>query len=254
MLLTITPSMLISALVIFIALAFFIMERVRPGRGLPNSRGWYVRALFLNLAQYGVVTLAGVTWEDWLHGSSWLDIASVMPSPVQGVLAWFIGTFIFYWWHRIRHDSDFLWRSLHQIHHSASRIEALTAFYKHPAEMIVNSVIISLVLFTMLGADLEAAAWFNLFAVSGEFFYHSNIKTPHWVGYFMQRPEHHSIHHQYDVHKFNFGDITLWDRLFGTFKDTREFAPRCGFDEGKEEQIGKMLVWVDVNRAQAARS
>jgi hypothetical protein len=43
-------------------------------------------------------------------------------------------------------------RGLHQVHHSASRIEILTSFYKHPLEMAANSIIISVVLFAVLGA------------------------------------------------------------------------------------------------------
>ncbi|HEX7185327.1 MAG TPA: sterol desaturase family protein, partial [Thermoanaerobaculia bacterium] len=60
---------------------------------------------------------------------------------------------------------------------------------------------------------------------------------------FLQRPEHHSIHHQYGVHGFNYGDITWWDRLFGTFREAEEFAPRCGFGGDKEERLGRMLIF-----------
>ncbi len=234
-------------LIIGIAAIFFVAERVFPGRALPNSQGWYFRAACLNLCQLGVVFLAGLSWDAWLRHLSVFDISQSMPASAQGLLAWFVGTFVFYWWHRARHASNLLWQGLHQIHHSASRIEILTSFYKHPAEMMSNSVIISFVLFSLLGATPEAAAWFNLFAATGEFFYHSNLKTPHWVGYLMQRPEHHSIHHEFNVHQYNFGDITWWDRLFGTFKDTRGFAGRCGFEEGREQKIGDMLLFKNVN-------
>ena len=233
--------------IIGIALIFFVAERLFPGRALPNSQGWYLRAIFFNFCQLCVVLLAGVSWNAWLHQLSIFDLSQSMSAPAQGLLAWFIGTFIFYWWHRARHESKVLWQSLHQIHHSASRIEILTSFYKHPVEMMSNSIIISLVLFSFLGAAPEAAIWFNLFAATGEIFYHSNLKTPHWVGYVMQRPEHHSIHHEFNVHNFNFGDITLWDRLFGTFKDTDAFAARCGFKDGREQQVGEMLLFKDVN-------
>ncbi|MEW6133238.1 MAG: sterol desaturase family protein [Pseudomonadota bacterium] len=239
--------MSVALFVIAAAALFFAAERMFPGRALPNSKGWYARAILLNLCQFGVVMLAGMTWEAWLQGLSVLDISRSLPAPAQGLLAWFLGTFVFYWWHRARHESNLLWQSLHQIHHSASRIEILTAFYKHPVEMMSNSIIISLVLFSFLGASLEAAAWFNLFAAMGELFYHSNLKTPHWVGYVMQRPEHHSIHHEFDVHRYNFGDITWWDRLFGTFKDTDAFSARCGFEEGREQKIGEMLLFKNVN-------
>lgn len=233
-------------LLAFVVVIFFFAERILPGRALPTSQGWYLRTIFLNLCQMTIVVIAGFTWEVWLSGASMFSISKAMSPIVQGLLAWFIGTFVFYWWHRARHESNILWVCLHQIHHSASRIEILTSFYKHPVEIASNSIIITFVLFPVLGASPEAAAWFNLFAATGEFFYHANLKTPHWVGYLMQRPEHHSIHHQIDVHNFNYGDITWWDRLFGTFKDAHEFSDRCGFKEGREQRLGSMLAFRDV--------
>ena len=40
----------------------------------------------------------------------------------------------------------------------------------------------------------------------------------------------------YDVHFFNFSDLPIWDRIFGTYRDTTEFADRCGFEEASENQ------------------
>lgn len=97
-----------------------------------------------------------------------------------------------------------------------------------------------------LGASLEAVYWFNLFATIGEYLYHSNVKTPRWIRYFIQTPELHSIHHQIDVHRFNFSDIPVWDRLFGTYKDTVDFAPACGFPKDNERKILSILLFKDV--------
>jgi sterol desaturase/sphingolipid hydroxylase (fatty acid hydroxylase superfamily) len=138
-----------------------------------------------------------------------------------------------------------LWRVCHQIHHSPARIELLTSFYKHPIEIMADSMIASLLMFSLLGTSPAAGAWFNVFAVLGEYFYHSNLRTPHWIGYVLQRPEHHSIHHQLDVHRFNHGDITWWDRLFGTFQETDSFADRCGFPGGHERELKGMLAFRD---------
>src|ERR1044072_4851092 len=46
----------------------------------------------------------------------------------EGLVGWFIGTFVFYWWHRLRHR-DGVWRIFRQVHHSPARIEILTSFY-----------------------------------------------------------------------------------------------------------------------------
>ena len=38
-------------LTVISTVTFFTLERVFPGRELPNSKGWYVRALLVNLIQ-----------------------------------------------------------------------------------------------------------------------------------------------------------------------------------------------------------
>jgi len=40
-----------TALVIVSTLIFLALERVFPGRTLPHSKGWYTRAILVNLAQ-----------------------------------------------------------------------------------------------------------------------------------------------------------------------------------------------------------
>ena len=81
---------------------------------------------------------------------------------------------------------------------------------------------------------------------TGEFFYHSNFKSPPWLKYFIQTPELHSIHHELDVHRYNFADLPIWDRMFGTYRDTDSFAPACGFPRHNERKLARMLVFRDV--------
>lgn len=235
-----------SILLICVTALFLCWERISPGRLLPNSKNWYFRALIMNAVQLAITLLAGKIWLNIANSWSFLNLSSINSPVLQGLIAWFIGTFIFYWWHRIRHKKGF-WLIFHQIHHSASRIEILTSFYKHPIEIAVNTFITALVLFPILGTSLLASFWFNFFAATGEYFYHANIKTPPWLRYFIQTPELHSIHHQKNVHNYNFSDIPLWDRLFGTYKDTTSFTPECGFPEDTENKIVPMLLFKDVN-------
>ena len=234
-------------LIFVIGAVFLAAERLQPGRPLPQSRGWYVRALLLNLTQFSMIFLAGATWNRWFQGFSIIHLAGTMPTIAEGFVYWFVGTFVFYWWHRLRHERGW-WLVFHQIHHSPTRIEALTAFYKHPMEMIVNSILISVIIFLGFGGSIAAAAWYNVFAVTGEFFYHVNIRTPRWFGYFIQRPEQHSIHHERGIHRYNFADITWWDRLFGTFKEADRFANSCGFDHHHEASLSAMLAFQDVEK------
>jgi sterol desaturase/sphingolipid hydroxylase (fatty acid hydroxylase superfamily) len=166
---------------------------------------------------------------------------------VAGIGAYFIATFVFYWWHRWRHESDWLWQHFHQIHHSARRLEVVTSFYKHPLEMIVNSIIGAVLVYGVLGLPLEAGAVYTACTAIGEFFYHANWRTPRWSGYFFQRPEMHRIHHQYEYHRSNYGDIVWWDMLFGTYENPPHWQGRCGFLPEEEERLGAMLAFHDVH-------
>lgn len=140
-----------------------------------------------------------------------------------------------------------LWRGFHQIHHSPQRLEVITSFYKHPVEMVVNSIIGSLLVYTLLGLSLEAGAVYTLCTALGEFFYHTNVKTPRWVGFVFQRPEMHRIHHQHDRHRNNYGDITWWDMMFGTYENPEDWVHTCGFDDDKEQRLIDMLGFRDVH-------
>jgi sterol desaturase/sphingolipid hydroxylase (fatty acid hydroxylase superfamily) len=235
--------------VILIAFAFcFVLEKSIPGWKLPEVPTWTIRVLAINFIQLIVVVVAGFTWEKWLSRYSVFNLSEITGNIAGGFVAYFIATFIFYWWHRWRHTIDFLWRHFHQIHHSPQRLEVITSFYKHPLEMTVNSVIGSLLVYTLLGLNAEAGAIYTLFTALGEFFYHTNVKTPQWVGYIFQRPEMHRIHHEYDRHTNNYGDIVWWDMLFGTYSNPKKFESKCGFDPEKEERLMEMIQFKDVHK------
>jgi sterol desaturase/sphingolipid hydroxylase (fatty acid hydroxylase superfamily) len=234
--------------IIAIGIGCMILERIIPGWRLPSIRTWPLRVIAINLIQLGVVLVAGATWEKWFSAWSVFHLGDYVTPTVGGLIAYFIATFVFYWWHRWRHEVDILWRLFHQIHHSPRRIELITSFYKHPGEMVVNSLIGSVLVYTLLGLSLEAGAVYTACCALGEFFYHTNVRTPRWIGYFFQRPEMHRIHHQHDRHKNNYGDIVWWDMLFGTYENPRLFTKECGFDAQKEEMLGRMLLYADVHR------
>ena len=234
--------------IIAIGVGCMVLERVKPGWRLPSIRTWPLRVIAINLIQLGVVILAGATWEKWFLARSVFHLSDYVSPVTGGLIAYFIATFLFYWWHRWRHENDVLWRLFHQIHHSPQRIELITSFYKHPGEMVVNSLIGSALVYALLGLSLEACAVYTACTALGEFFYHTSVRTPQWIGYFFQRPEMHRIHHQHDRHKNNYGDIVWWDMLFGTYENPKLFEENCGFDAEKEEMLGPMLRYVDVHR------
>jgi sterol desaturase/sphingolipid hydroxylase (fatty acid hydroxylase superfamily) len=233
--------------VIAIGLFCLVIEKAWPGWALPRVKTWPLRVLAINFVQLGVVIVAGFTWERWLAHGSLLHLSAHVSPWVGGALAYVIATFIFYWWHRWRHENQWLWLAFHQIHHSPQRIEVITSFYKHPGEMIVNSLLGSVLVYALLGLSPAAGAVYTACTALGEFFYHTNVRTPRWVGYFFQRPEMHRLHHQHGRHRNNYGDIVWWDMLFGTYDNPPEFTARCGFDDAREQRLFDMLCYRDVH-------
>lgn len=233
---------------IFATIFFLLFERIKPGRMLPKIKNWYYMALMINVIQLIITLLTARLWIEIFGEISLFKIRNWQSEILQGFFGWLIGTFFFYWWHRVRHMKGF-WLIFHQLHHSPSRIEAVTSFYKHPIEILADAILSALILYPLLGCSLMGMFWYNCFAGIGEYLYHSNIKTPKWFRYFIQTPELHSIHHQFGVHKYNFGDITIWDRIFGTYKDTTEFVERCGFPKDAEHKLKEMLLFKDVYKS-----
>jgi sterol desaturase/sphingolipid hydroxylase (fatty acid hydroxylase superfamily) len=231
-----------------LALPMLLIERLLPGRRFPKVDRWVARAISINLCQIMAVLLAGVGWNGWMlrHRPWSADHLNPFTGAFIGYLAL---TFVYYWWHLWRHRSDLLWRWLHQIHHSPQRLELLTAFYKHPLEITADSLLSSVVLYVGLGLSVPAASAAMALSAIGELFYHWNIRTPHWLGFFLQRPESHLIHHQQGVHDYNYSDLPLWDILFGTFRNPLRWDGQCGLGSTQEHLVMEMLQGIDVLRA-----
>ena len=242
---------LIPLIVLGAGLTMLACELARPGRTWPKVTGWWLRAVLLNGIQVAIVFVAGVAWDGWMvrHRPWSADGLGVVGGGVVGYLAI---TFVYYWWHRWRHQSDFLWRWFHQVHHSPQRIEVITSFYKHPFELCVNGVLSSAIVYLLVGLGPQAAASAVLLSALAELFYHWNVSTPYWVGHLVQRPESHCVHHQEGLHSYNYGDLPVWDMLFGTFRNPRRWQARCGFGPERELRLLEMLAGKDVHQPEAA--
>lgn len=91
----------------------------------------------------------------------------------------------------------------------------------------------------MAGLALFWVAIFNLVA-------HADLHTPQWLGYILQRPEMHRLHHQRGLHRSNYG-LPMWDMVFGTWRNPEYSEVECGFPPEKEYRIKDMLLMRDVD-------
>lgn len=233
--------------VITLASIMIIIEIIFPGRNWKKTPHWILRAILFNTFQAFSAYLGGRTWDVWFSEFHFYDLSrlNIVPGVVIGYL---VITFIFYWWHRARHEIPFLWRWFHQIHHSPQRIEIMTSFYKHPIEMIVNGMLCSFILFSLLGLTPAAITLAVVMTGAAELFYHWNVKTPYYLGFIFQRPESHCIHHRQGLHKNNYSDLPIWDMLFGTFYNPFSFEGACGFEKDGELRMIEMFRGIDINK------
>lgn len=224
-----------------------LLERAFPAMRLPAVDGWMRRALVLNFSAILIMLVAANTWTPFFKIHPQTDLLRQMPYFAGGLTAFFAFQFIQYWWHLARHRSQFLWNNVHQLHHSAQRIEALTASYAHPLDTACNMFLSSALLWVVLGLPWQAVAWFSVIEGAYDYFTHMNIKTPHWLGYLVQRPEMHRIHHESDSHQYNYS-LPVFDMLFGTHRNPRHGQPiNCGFDADREQMVWPMLLGRDVH-------
>lgn len=221
---------------------FAILELLRSARHFPSVARWKLKGAAFAFLYFAVATFAPLMWDELLGRHQLLD-ASFLPFVAQVALGFLVLQFGVYWWHRTMHSSDTLWRVFHQMHHSAERVDIWGAFYFHPLDMLGWAFLGSLALVLGVGLSGEAVFIVAVMATFCSMFQHSNLKTPRWLGYLVTRPESHSVHHERGIHGYNYGDIPLFDMIFGTFKNPASWDGKAGFYDGSSAEMRKLLTF-----------
>ncbi len=221
------------------------LEALFPARPLPAVRGWRTRALLVFAVYFFLSSYLPLLWSETLAKVRLFNLESVNPA-IGALIALLLYEFLVYWWHRTMHRTNWLWRSFHQMHHSAERVDSFGAFYFSPLDIFGWTVLGSLTLTLGVGLSPQAVSWFLYATTFLGVIQHTNIRTPQWLGYLVQRPESHSVHHARGVHRHNYSDLPLWDIVFGTFRNPKDFAAETGFHQGASAQIPQMLLFRDV--------
>jgi len=223
-----------------------LLDFVRPARELTQVRFWRLKGFFFFVLNVGLFSTLPFLWDGFLGEHRLIDATGlgVGFGALVGLLALQLFSYV---WHRSMHNVPFLWRYFHQMHHSAERVDIFGAMYFSPLDVLGFAFMGSLALVLVVGVSPEAALLANGIATFCSLFQHSNLRTPRWLGYFIQRPENHALHHQRGVHAFNYGDIAFWDIVFGTFRNPERAEGTGGFYDGASRRIGDMLLGRDVS-------
>lgn len=236
----------ISLIVIAMYVALMAWEAIKPAQELPYVPNWKIKGLTSFIIFFYLSSYLPILVDPFLASYQLIDLSQmgVGISAFIGVMLYELGV---YAWHRSMHTSNTLWKSFHQMHHSAERIDTYGAFYFSPLDMIGFTLLGSVCFALLIGLSPQATTIVLLLTTFLGMFQHANIKTPYWLGFIVQRPESHAVHHARGIHKYNYSDIPVFDMIFGTFNNPKGYEHETGFYQGASERILDMLMFKDVS-------
>lgn len=241
-----------------VAAVFVVLALVTKRRGL-ISAAWRARR--------EMATNAGLTVVNYILLAPImlvpvLAVRTVLPVPPELVAVWsaladlaalalaiLAIEFAAYWRHRVEHHPG-LWR-FHATHHADEELNWLSVLRKHPVskfiEMLVDTLpalLLGVPAWALVGAQLIRSWW--------GYFIHADVPwTLGPAGRVLISPAAHRLHHIRDetLMGSNYGNmLTLWDRLFGTWRDP---APYLNCATGIAE--GTRGIWGELARPWEAR-
>jgi len=146
-------------------------------------------------------------------------------SAIPWLISFVVVDLVYYWWHRLSHEVNFLWAA-HAVHHQsedynlavALRQSVLTSFTSLPFYYPM----------AFLGVPPLVYATMVAFSTLYQFWIHTELVGKlGWLERVLNTPSHHRVHHAVNPQYLdkNYGAILIvWDRLFGTFVEEREPA------------------------------
>ena len=229
--------------------ALMLWEALLPARKLPYIKYWKIKGLLAFMVYFMISTYLPMFWNQTLSGFQLLDLTFLGTywGAAAAVLSY---EFALHFWHKTLHRSDRLWKVFHQMHHSAERLDTYGAFYFNITDMIGFTFMTSLAFVVVAGFTPEAATLATLTVTFFSIFQHSNVKTPVWLGYIIQRPEGHTLHHAKGIHAFNYCDLSFIDMMFGTFRNPGTHEHETGFYDGGSNKVKEMLLFKDISSDQ----
>lgn len=226
------------------ALILIVLERFFPYRPQRLFRvGFFTDLIGYGLVQsyvLGLVISGIIGYVDGVTGWSKLGLVSRWPVALQLGFFFVVHDFYIYWFHRLQHWSDVLWRT-HEAHHSVDDVDWLSGTRSHAVEILINQTVEFLPI-VVLGAAPEVALMkATLDAVWGMYI-HSNLNVKSgWWQRVLNGPEMHRWHHatELPIPGKNFATkLAIWDWLFGTAYLPEHKPARYGLPEADYPRVG----------------
>jgi sterol desaturase/sphingolipid hydroxylase (fatty acid hydroxylase superfamily) len=152
--------------------------------------------------------------------------------------------------HIVQHKVPLFWR-MHIVHHADNNVDVTSGLRHHPLEALfrwifffAGIIITGLPIYAVMIAQ-TIMSMFTMFT-------HANIRLPEKLdkalSYLLVSPNMHKVHHHWKqpFTDSNYGTaLSIWDRMFGTFKYLEPGQLRYGLDyyykNEDDEDFGKLL-------------
>lgn len=218
---------------IFAAMALWELRAPRRALTVSKLRRWsanlglvVLNTLLLRLAfpvaAVGLAAIAATQGWGLLNQIAW-------PAGLELLLAIVALDLAIWAQHVFFHAVPALWR-LHRVHHADLDYDLTTGARFHPIEILL-SMLIKFAAILVLGPSVVAVILFEMILNGMAMFNHGNVRLPERLDrrlrWLLVTPDMHRVHHSVaaDEANSNFGfNLSLWDRLFGTYRD----QPRGG--------------------------
>jgi sterol desaturase/sphingolipid hydroxylase (fatty acid hydroxylase superfamily) len=183
-----------------------------------------------------------------------LEPQSIIGLMLGAILVRTLAELIYYWLHRVQHESVFWWR-IHATHHHMTKMGAARGDRTHPLEFAALMIATPIIL-ALTGASDDVIAVTGAFGMFNAILTHSNLPLRSGVyGLFFTTAEMHHLHHSRDLQSSNsnYGcAIIVWDRLFGTFNGGTE-VEAVGAGTGQALDIPTQLKMAFVSEDQLTK-
>jgi sterol desaturase/sphingolipid hydroxylase (fatty acid hydroxylase superfamily) len=236
-----TPAVFVTPLfwglvgLILAAEALFPSDPDQPilSRGLAIDIVYFVTTmLFRAIVISAYVGLLKSLYDAYL-GFLTIALFADLPATARLAISILVIDFLAWFHHFVRHRVPWIWR-IHAIHHSQEQLNVFSSYRIHPMDYVVSVTIVSLPMF-ITGSTTTEAFVFSMLSVVHAMLTHANLR---WdmgpLRYILVTPQSHRIHHSTLPEHYgkNLGVVfSVWDRLFRTHHDGREYPAAVGLPD-----------------------
>lgn len=157
-----------------------------------------------------------------------LRVFTLPPSALTVVVTFLLVDLLYYWFHRLSHQVNFLWAA-HIVHHQSEDYNLSVALRQSWWQGLFSFWFY--IPIAILGVDPITIVTVAAFVTLYQFWIHTEalgrLGPLEWI---LNTPSHHRVHHGSDpkyIDRNHAGTLIIWDKLFGTYQREEE-APVYG--------------------------